>query len=157
MIKKVFKIPLALIQQDLHFLFQWRKRDPYKNYLGLLGGQMKPGENLKKALIREVFEESSLIVRDLQFIGIVNEFFYSKSALYNNKLYIYKTVTKGKIRPNTKEGDLIWVNRYEFRLFKDRFIPTDWLIVKKIIEGAFFNFEIKVFENDHKYSIILGC
>lgn len=157
MIKKVSKIPVAVIQRDSQFLFQQRKKDPYKNYLGLLGGKTETGESLEKALTREVFEESSLIVQDLQFICIVNEFFYTKSVLYKIELYIYKVVTKGRILSNDKEGDLVWVDQREFKLFRDRFIQTDWLIVKKIIDGTFSSFGIKVFENNRNYSIISGC
>lgn len=157
MIKNVFKIPVAVIQRDSLFLFQQRKKYPYKNYLGLLGGKIETGENLENALIREVFEESSLKVKDLHFIGIVNEFFYARSVLYKIELFIFMVVTEGKILPNDKEGDLVWVDQREFELFRDEFIQTDWLIVKKIIDGAFSDFEIKVFENNRNYSVISGC
>ncbi len=154
MIKKVLKIPLAFIQQDSLFLFQQRKKNPYKNYLGLLGGKPETGESLKKALIREVFEESSLIVQDLQFIGIVSEFFYTKNSFNKIQLHVYKATTKGKALSNIKEGNLVWIDQNEFKLFRNRFIQTDWLIVKKIMDGNFSSFEIKVFENNHNYSII---
>jgi 8-oxo-dGTP diphosphatase len=154
--KNVFKIPVAVIQKGPLFLFQRRKKDPYKNYLGLLGGKVETGENLEKALIREVFEESSLIVKDLYFIGIVSEFFYTKSELYKVELSIYKVVTKGEILANNREGDLFWIEQHEFELFRDEFIATDWLVVKRVIDDSFENFEVKVFENNSNYSVISG-
>jgi len=107
-------------------------------------------------LIREVFEESSLIVKDLYFIGIVSGFFYTKSELYKVELSIYKVTTKGEIFVNNREGDLFWIEQHEFELFRDEFIATDWLILKRVIDDSFVNFEVKVFENNSNYSVISG-
>jgi len=155
MIKKVLKVPVAVIQRGSFFLFQRRKKSPYKNYLGLLGGKIESGEDLKSALTREVFEESSLIVKDLHPVGLVSEFFYTKKDIYKVELFIFKaTITKEEIIANDKEGDLIWVDSSEFELLREEFIPTDWLIVKRMLDGDFSNFEIKVFENNYRYSVI---
>lgn len=156
-IKNTLKVPVAIIQKDSLFLFQRRKKNSYKNYLGLLGGKIEVNENVEKALIREILEESSLVVKDLHFIGIVNEFLYTRNKIYKVELFIYKVIAWGKILGNSKEGDLVWVDQYELDLFRDEFIQTDWLIVKRMIEGGFFQFEIKVFENNYRYSVIAGC
>jgi ADP-ribose pyrophosphatase YjhB (NUDIX family) len=92
MIKKVLKVPVAVIQRGSFFLFQRRKKSPYKNYLGLIGGKIESAEDLKSALTREVFEESSLIVKDLHPVALVSEFFYTKKIstklnfLYSRRL-----------------------------------------------------------------------
>lgn len=76
----------------------------YMKGLGLPGGVVKKGENLEKALKREVFEETGLEIKDLKYFDSVSTFFRgipSLSVIFNAK-------ASGDTR-SSEEGEPVWV------------------------------------------------
>lgn len=78
-------------------------------WLGV-GGKLEKGESPEKCLLREVKEETSLIINNYDFRGIVVFNFNDEKPLY---MYLYTSNDfYGKIK-NCSEGDLKWIDKEE--------------------------------------------
>ncbi|MEK7516923.1 MAG: NUDIX domain-containing protein [Patescibacteria group bacterium] len=148
------KVFIAIIKRGTEFLFQRREKDPYKGYLGLLGGKSEKGESAEEALIREIREESMLSVTESKFLGIVTETLYRKHVTTQVELFIYTVKTRGTATSHPHEGEVVWIKREELKDRKDEFIPTDWLIHTRVLSDQFKNFKLTVFEKENQFTVI---
>ena len=60
----------AIIQKSSFLLLIKRQNDPYKDTFALPGGFVDEGETVEEALIREVFEETSLEIHPIEILGV---------------------------------------------------------------------------------------
>ena len=71
---KIYKNPIptvdAIINRNSSILLVKRRRDPYKNCFALPGGFVNEGETIEEAIIREVYEETSLEVYPIDILGV---------------------------------------------------------------------------------------
>lgn len=102
----------TIIQKDSQILFIERKKDPFKGFLVFPGGFVNEGERIEDAALREVKEETSLLVELVDILGV-----YSDPAR-DPRGHIMSTVFIGQISPNNKDeakagddaGALKWVD-----------------------------------------------
>lgn len=129
-------------QEDV--LLVKRSKEPWKNLFNGLGGKRENGELPNDCIIRELEEESGIVINydDLIDCGIVT---WNDENLYENGLHVYKTHYKldsFKNNINTKEGLLVLKNK-QFLLDK-----TNNLIATNI--PYFFNFIVNgVYSRHH--------
>ena len=62
----------VLIQQN-QLLLVHRKRDPERDHWGLPGGKVEPFETLPQAVVREIFEETNIQIKELSLLCIVDQ------------------------------------------------------------------------------------
>jgi ADP-ribose pyrophosphatase YjhB (NUDIX family) len=62
-------VAAILCDPDGRVLFLRRQRDPGRGKLGLPGGFIDHGESAEEALVREIFEETSLKIRDWRYLA----------------------------------------------------------------------------------------
>jgi ADP-ribose pyrophosphatase YjhB (NUDIX family) len=60
----------AIIQKSSFLLVIKRQNGPYKDTFALPGGFVDEGETVEEALIREVFEETSLEIHPIEILGV---------------------------------------------------------------------------------------
>lgn len=60
----------AIIQKSSFLLLIKRQNDPYKDTFALPGGFVGEGETVEEALVREVFEETSLEIHPIEILGV---------------------------------------------------------------------------------------
>ncbi len=70
----------GIVLQDSSILLTQKKSGPYQSLWGLPGGGIEFGETPEEALKRELLEESSLMVRELEFLTIA-----TATGEYNKK------------------------------------------------------------------------
>ncbi|HEX7141594.1 MAG TPA: NUDIX hydrolase, partial [Nitrososphaeraceae archaeon] len=74
---KIYKNPIptvdAIIQNSSSILLVKRVKDPYKNRFALPGGFVNEGETIEEALVREVYEETSLEVHPIEILGVYSD------------------------------------------------------------------------------------
>jgi 8-oxo-dGTP diphosphatase len=74
---KVYKNPIptvdAIIQNSSSILLIKRGKDPYKNLFALPGGFVNQGETIEEAIVREVYEETSLEVHPIEILGVYSD------------------------------------------------------------------------------------
>jgi 8-oxo-dGTP diphosphatase len=87
----------TIIQKDSQILFVERKKDPFKGFLVFPGGFVNEGEKIEDAALREVKEETSLLVELVDILGV-----YSDPAR-DPRGHMMSTVFIGKISPNNKD------------------------------------------------------
>ena len=71
------------------------------------GGHVEPNESFYDSAVREVWEETGLVVENLKFCGIVHWFNNKNGDRYLVYCY-YTSDYKGKILDSTEEGAVYW-------------------------------------------------
>jgi 8-oxo-dGTP diphosphatase len=93
-------------KQSNRILFINRKKS-WKGY-AFPGGHLEEGESMQECIIREIYEETGLRLRSVNYVGITH-FFNTE----NNKRHIIMNFTsfdyEGHILPHCDEGDIEWV------------------------------------------------
>jgi ADP-ribose pyrophosphatase YjhB (NUDIX family) len=74
---KIYKNPIPTVDAIIHrhssILLVKRKKDPYKNCFALPGGFVNEGETIEDAIMREVYEETSLEVYPIDILGVYSD------------------------------------------------------------------------------------
>jgi 8-oxo-dGTP diphosphatase len=107
-IRKTFPLiaVVGLIKDKRGVLFTYRKIEPYKDYWILPGGSVSFKERLKKAVEREVKEETGLKVRAVKYLGYYdNPSVYPKNRRAVDHAFICKIIS-GRIKPNFESSEV---------------------------------------------------
>ena len=104
----------ALIEKNSKYFFLIKKRGN-KVFYGLPGGLKEPGESLEEALVREVKEETGLIVEPLKLLGAATYVHHTGTEnvvlLYLAKLVDGKILLKGE--PDVEFLGYEWLTKEE--------------------------------------------
>ena len=65
----ILNVVLGALISNKSILLIKRRKPPYRNYWGLPGGKIKAGEQIEKAAVREIKEETGIEPKDLLLIG----------------------------------------------------------------------------------------
>jgi len=103
-------------------------------YVGL-GGKLEAGESPEECAIREVWEESGLVVENPQLKGVLTFPAFSKDEDWYVFLFVITKFT-GELKPCT-EGELVWVDKDELNGLPMH--EGDYLFIKRMqeYEGVF--------------------
>ena len=102
---------MCMIYNGDRVLVQDKKDDSWGG-ITFPGGHVENGESLTDAVIREVYEETGLIVSELQLCGIKN-WFNNDGSRY--MVIFYKTDKfSGKIK-SSEEGEVFWTTVDEMK------------------------------------------
>lgn len=95
---------LCLVRRGNEILLQNRVKEDWKGY-ALPGGHMEPGESIVDACIREMKEETGLIVSDLKLCGV------KQFPVENGRYLVFLFMTQsfeGQLH-SSEEGRMEWV------------------------------------------------
>ncbi|MEM1665991.1 MAG: NUDIX hydrolase [Nitrososphaerota archaeon] len=141
--KEYPKMPVVavgvLILQDHNILLVKRKNEPGKGRWSIPGGSVELGESLKDAVVREVYEETGLLVEVSELLDII-EVIRRDSAgniIFHYVIldYLAKPIS-GTLRAASDASDVIWVSVDEAMNME----ITDSLraMLRKLKEKGFF-------------------
>lgn len=101
-------IVFCFLIRDGKILLITRGKEPYKGMRTIPGGRKQRGESMREACLREMCEETGLIVRNPRFAGLLHVVQEGDVTEY---LSIYFTATdyEGNLRAS-EEGALEWVD-----------------------------------------------
>ncbi len=109
------------------------RKDPSWPGLCFPGGHVEPGEPFVDAAVREVFEETGLIVSNLKLCGI-KQFPHKSGARY--VVFLYKTSEfTGEIH-SSDEGEVFWVSK---TALPDYTLCDDFLEIIRVMESDSLN------------------
>ena len=127
--------------QDKYLLLK-RAKQPNQGKFVPVGGKIEPFETPQDAVIREVFEETGLVIDTPKFCGILTE---TSPIDYNWVSYIYTAEIPYSVPNACDEGELHWVSAAQLQ---DLNTPaTDWHIYQFIEQGRPFAFNAYFDEN----------
>lgn len=136
---KRFAVQIILIENDKILLVEATKQ----RKIDIPGGAIKKGETLEKALKREVWEETGLIVEPINLLGIVESCFYyeEKDRIYHNiRLHYSAKRVGGEIKPQGNQIDTFDAKFYsidELRNNKSKYRIFD--VAWEALENFVFN------------------
>jgi len=124
---------LCVLRSGDELLLLSRGREPNKGLYVPVGGHVDPFEPPRDAAIREVEEETGLLLADVRFCGVLVETSPSK---YNWVTFVYSAEVERFPPPDCSEGVLEWVATS--RLGNIATPPTDAFIYRFVSEGRPF-------------------
>jgi 8-oxo-dGTP diphosphatase len=112
-----------------------------------LGGKFNPGESPEDCVIREVEEESGLIIKSPKMRGFIT--FPNFDGVHDWYVFIYTASSfKGKLI-DSNEGHLGWISNeklFSLNLWDGDKIFIEWLFQNKFF-SAKFNYEHRIFKD----------
>ncbi|MCS7136529.1 MAG: NUDIX hydrolase [Nitrososphaerota archaeon] len=129
----------ALILQDHKILLVKRKNEPGKGRWSIPGGTVELGESLKDAVIREVYEETGLVVEVSELLDIVEVIRKDEvgNVIFHYVIldYLAKPIS-GTLRAASDVSDALWASIEEAMNME----ITDSLraMLRKLKEKGFF-------------------
>ena len=131
----------AVIVKDNHVLLVRRGAAPLKGHWTLPGGVLELGESLLEGVVREVREETGLIVEPVELIELVDRIHREQGSEQDRVQYHYVIadylcrVTGGEARAASDAEDVRWVQRAEWNSPPRRTLKLDPLTVMVIEKG----------------------
>ncbi len=143
----VKELPLSVVVAALIFqgriLLVRRVKGDYIGLWGLPGGKVEKDEHLSQAATREIFEESGIRAEFKGFLGLVSELLVEKGKVIQHfLLHVCELVPESTDIKSNAEGKLDWFRLGELDEMRDKVIPSDYLMIKKIIrrrESVYYN------------------
>ena len=134
------KTVVCYLERDSMYLMLHRtkkKNDPNAGkWLGV-GGHILEDETPDKALVRETFEETGIVLSSYSKRGIVN--FYM-DGIQTEKIYVYTASDFNGEITKCDEGDLVWVKKSE--IFNLNLWDGDRLFLDTMMkEPVFFEYD----------------
>lgn len=133
-IEKQPKVSIAITLErkgkngEREFLFQQRKKNPYYDFWGRVGGKMRWGETVIEAGKRELLEETGLTA-DLTYKLMYHKRDFDKKTgkLLEDKLFlcVYANTYSGQLIESFEGGHNKWMTHEEFQKYEKRFKSVD--------------------------------
>ena len=133
-IEKQPKISVAITLErrgsngEREFLFQQRKKNPYYDFWGRVGGKMRWGETVIEAAKRELLEETGLEA-DIEYKLLYHKRDFDKDSrkLLEDKIFlcVYATRYTGDLLETFEGGVNRWMTHEEFQSKTKRFKSVD--------------------------------
>jgi 8-oxo-dGTP diphosphatase len=87
--------------------------EPYKGYWDIPGGFLAPDEHPEAGAMREVSEETGLLVRTTRFQGIFMDTYGENSSEYTLNIYYRAEIIAGVPEPRTDAVEIGWFGPHE--------------------------------------------
>ena len=138
---QITNIALSPVIYKNKFLLIKRIKWPYKNLWSLPGGKIELGEHPQDTVVREIKEETSLVVKFIAIRGVVSEILYNKSKIDGQfMLWACETIANTDKALEKDEGKVKWFTKEELIKNKTKIIPSDY----KMIEVFFLKSRAKL-------------
>lgn len=151
--ERPLSVAISALIKDKKILLIKRTRGDYIGLWGLPGGKIEKNEHVSEAAIREIKEESGIESNFKKHLGIVSEHLMEEGTVIKHfLLHICELTPKTINISNNEEGQLKWFELEGLEKIKNRLIPSDYLMIKKMIlncEGGYFNCIVEKSGEDH--------
>lgn len=137
-------VVISVLIHDGKILLIKRIRGDYSGLWGLPGGKVEKGEHLSEAAVREIREESGIDSDFVSFFGYVSEHLVGPDGKVESHflLHLCELSPKSTKVRNGQEGELEWFELEKLPAMKDKMIPSDFLMIEKMVkkrEGRYYN------------------
>jgi 8-oxo-dGTP pyrophosphatase MutT (NUDIX family) len=125
---------ISLIDQNKILLIQRTKGD-YVGLWGLLGGKIEKGEHISDTAIRELLEESGINAKFVSYLGCISEHLVENEKVTNHFMLHLCELKPITTQINNQENKLAWFDLDKLGLVKEKIIPSDLLIIERMIKN----------------------
>jgi ADP-ribose pyrophosphatase YjhB (NUDIX family) len=115
-------------QNEREFLFQQRKKNPYFDFWGRVGGKVRWGESVIEAAQRELREETGLEAKfEYKLLYHKRDFNKATGKLLEDKIFlcVYSTRYEGELLESFEGGVNRWMTVEEFHKTPKHFTSVD--------------------------------
>lgn len=134
---------LCYIEQNSQYLMLHRvkkEHDPNKGKWIGVGGKLEEGETKEECLIREVREETGLLLENYEYRAKI--YFYSDQ--YEDEImYLYTASEYTGEQIECNEGELVWIDKSD--VMKLNLWEGDRIFLEKLLEDQREPFELKLY------------
>lgn len=144
----------ALVRENRILLIK-RLNGDYKGLLGLPGGKIEKIEHLSQAAVREIMEESGIESVFRKHLGFVSEHLKGDgNVIQHFLLHVCELEPLTTDIRKSAEGELGWFDMDSIYEIRDRIIPSDFLIIEKMIKNEESNYyECVIEKNKNNYEL----
>jgi len=129
-------VAISVLIQNNKILLNERIRGDYIGLWGLPGGKIKKNEHLSEAAVREVLEESGIESDFKSHLGFVSEHLIEDGEVSQHfLLHICELSPKTTIVTKEDAGKLKWFDLDDLERLKDHIIPSDYLMIEKLVKN----------------------
>ncbi len=129
-------VAIAALVHDGAILLIRRRRGDYPGLWGLPGGKIEVGEHLAQAAIREVLEESGIEASFSRYLGCVSEHLVEDGRVCRHFiLHVCALAPRATGIRAGPEGELRWCPIERIGGMRARIIPSDFLIIERMVAG----------------------
>lgn len=150
---KPISVAISALIKNNRILLIKRAGGNFTNLWALPGGKIEFNEHLSEAAVREILEESGIKSRFISHLGFVSEHLVENNAITGHfLLHICKLEPETIEITSNIEGELRWFNLDKLHDMKDKIIPSDFLMIEKIIlkkEKNYYDCVIEKKDNKH--------
>lgn len=134
--EKPLSVVVAAVIHDGRILLIRRRRGDYVNLWGLPGGKVERDEHLAEAAVREIGEEAGIASRFKAYLGLVSEHLVEGDRVTAHfLLHVCELTPLTTHVANDTEGALAWFPLDGIDEMREAIIPSDYLMLEKIIKG----------------------
>lgn len=126
---------MVVLRHGDKFLLLKRIKPPYVGHFLPVGGKLDPHEDPYSAAMRELREETGIIVEKLRYGGSLIE---TSPLDYNWQSSIYLADIEWMAPPPCPEGELEWISFDQLREIPTP--PTDWHVYQYLVSNRPFAF-----------------
>jgi len=125
----------ALIHEGKILLIR-RRRGDYVGLWGLPGGKVEKDEHLSRAALREIAEEAGIEAEFKGYLGLVSEHLEDGGRVTRHfLLHLCELMPRTAVIAGNGEGTLGWFRLDEIASMSDQIIPSDFLIIQRMINS----------------------
>lgn len=149
-------VVVAGIVKEGRIVLLKRTCQPYRGLWSLPGGKIRHSESVVEAVRREVREETSIELCSVEYMGVISEKVFKGSHLVNSHLiHVFCCEAQGEGLVCSDEGETKWFSPREVLARTAEMIPTDLMIVKKMLlsnSGGSYSCSVEL-SRDGRYGI----
>ncbi|WP_161978545.1 8-oxo-dGTP diphosphatase [Streptococcus sp. S784/96/1] len=140
--ERVILANMCMVSDDDKILVMARKSDDWPG-ICFPGGHIEPNESFVASTVREVYEETGLVVSDLKLCGHQQ---FTMPEGYRYIVFLYKTDTFSGQLKSSEEGDVFWVKRSELEQYQ---LADGFDVMLSIFEDEALSENYYYIENDN--------
>lgn len=134
-------VVISSVIQNNKILLIKRLRGDYVGLWGLPGGKIEKNEHLSEAATREILEESGIESEFKDHLGFVSEHLIENGNITKHfLLHLCELSSRTTDIKNDTEGKLKWFDLDKIENMKDNIIPSDFLMIEKMIKNKEKNY-----------------
>lgn len=144
-------VAIAALINGKRIMLAKRTKGDYIGLWGLPGGKIEKNEHVSDAAVREILEETGIKSGFKSHLGFVSEHLVENNEIKAHFLLHVCEIVPEEF-PETENENLKWFDMEDIEKHRGKIIPSDFLMIEKIVrkkEGNYYNCVIEKDGDSH--------